>query len=225
MNLDGRFHGCFRHIKDIAKLVVFFLFFAFFNGKDAIFRQKSCFFGKNPNKLDILQVHFAIMSRLLNINNVCRSFPFSVTACIITKWQHRQISFAFHVNFCYLLFAIRGFLEFLFPVCFFCSFRMLIYTVYQQVTNIQQIIKKKITMTDQGIFSDTTGICTMRGWFTINNHPLIIYLPVYLIVIFFLKICRLFVSVWYTATLKRQKRQKEQNGNKKFRNPKMKTST
>ena len=27
-----------------------------------------------------------------------------------------------HVNFCYLLFAIRGFLEFLFLVCFFCSF-------------------------------------------------------------------------------------------------------
>lgn len=67
------------------KVSCFFLFFAFFNGKDAIFRQKSCFFGKNPNKLDILQVHFAIMSRLLNINNVCRSFPFSVTACIITK--------------------------------------------------------------------------------------------------------------------------------------------
>lgn len=45
------------------------------------------------------------------------------------------------------------------------------------------------------------------------------------VMIFFFKICRLFVSVWYTATLKRQKRQKEQNGNKKFRNPKMKTST
>ena len=78
MNLDGRFHGCFRHIKDIAKIVVFFLFFAFFNGKDAIFRQKSRFFGKNPIKLDILQVRFALMSRLLKINNVCRSFSFRV---------------------------------------------------------------------------------------------------------------------------------------------------
>jgi len=57
MSLDSRFHGCFRHIKGIAKIVFFFFFFAFFNGKDAIFRQKSCFFGKNPNKLDILQVH------------------------------------------------------------------------------------------------------------------------------------------------------------------------
>ena len=70
-----------RHCKDSC----FFLFFAFFNGKDAIFRQKSRFFGKNPIKLDILQVRFALMSRLLKINNVCRSFSFSVTACIITK--------------------------------------------------------------------------------------------------------------------------------------------
>ena len=65
------------------------------------------------------------------------------------KMTASAISDVVHVNYCYLLFAIKGFLEFLFLVCFFCSSYWIKQTVYQILSKFQQIIKKKI-MVDIG---------------------------------------------------------------------------
>ena len=63
-----------------------------------------------------------------------------------TKCNNRIISFRFHVNKCYLLFAIWGFRSFLFLICYFCGFSWKIYTDNQYFTFKQQIFKKKIMM-------------------------------------------------------------------------------
>ena len=58
MSLDSRFHGCFRHIKGIAKIVVFFFFLHFS-------MEKMQSLGKNPgfsvkNQLNLTYYKFVL---------------------------------------------------------------------------------------------------------------------------------------------------------------------
>ena len=64
--------------------------------------------------------------------------------CIIS--QNRKIAVRFRVNFCFLLLSISGLMQFLFPVCSFCTFILEIDIDNQLLASNQQIIKKKIMM-------------------------------------------------------------------------------